>query len=188
MPDVVTKRLLINEFNFRIMKSNKIIGFIFVIFSTIGVTLNAQAQSGENNFCPENPNSNLLYLAPVLFDENTKEARVKLGIKNYLIEEYAFEPDSTLISSVEEYWRSKSIIIVSEEKDCKFIEEVLNNTNIESKLPTNSDVKRLYFKIEDKFMVIFLYDCGTGCIKVGGERLPVYIIDEDDKVHELTRI
>lgn len=165
-------------------KLSRVISLIVLISVFIQFDINARQVSITN--CPESSKINILYLAPILLAEDNKEQKNKLGIKDYDVTTYKFEQDSLLLDNVIEYWQTKSVSMVNEGGDCTFINESLSESTILETLP--SSLKKFFYKVEDKFVIMFQYDCGEGCVRMGGEKLPVLIIDKEGDIHELMRL
>lgn len=117
-----------------------------------------------------------------------EEKRTKAGIREYDIVSDQFNTEDPLfIDNMTQYWRNNSVMILDQVGDCEFVNSILKSSDIESTLPDET-TRKIFYKVGDKFMVYFLYDCGEGCVRMGGEKLPVLVINKEGGIHELMRL
>lgn len=158
--------------------------FILILFafrSTI-------AQPPVNLSCPELIKNDIMFAYLILGAPDFKEKRAGAGIREYdIVSDQFSTKDSLFLDNMTQYWRNNSVMILDQTSDCEFVNSVLKGSDVENTLP-NETIRKIFYKVGDKFMVYFLYDCGKGCIRMGGEKLPVLVINKEGDIHELMRL
>ncbi|MEQ9264569.1 MAG: hypothetical protein RLN81_05070 [Balneolaceae bacterium] len=160
----------------------KLLGLIIIFQVTF-----LQKSIAQNTSCFSSQDTDIFLATLILTNDEIKEERVKIGIGsfNYIANNYSTE-DSLFVEKIIQYWKNNSVRIIKEEADCNVINSLLAKSKVEQTLP--GPLKKTYFKVRNTYMVVFQHDCGEGCVKIGGEKLPVLIIDKEGDIHELMRL
>ena len=178
IPEVVIKCTKLKKIHF----ISSLVALVFLLFCN-----KIYAQEALTNLCTNVKKGEILYGAMLLFYPDLQEKLFDLGIEKSNLDISSYKTDDpNFIDNITEYLGTHSISLVQEENICSYINRILTKENIRNTLPGR--LREIYYQIDNKFMVIFRYDCGKGCVRLGGDKLPVYIIDKDEQIHELTKI
>lgn len=154
------------------------------ILFAFAISFNALAQSYESNSNCQNSDSDILFIANFLQRTDLQESFLKSEIGEFEIQTYPFDvEDPSLIVLLMKYWQEKSVVIVKDSVDCSRIKGLLKNEGVYDTYPAG--IKELYFQVKNKFIVLLHHDCGKGCVKLGAEELPAFVIDEHDDIKNI---